>query len=88
MYDMEFNPRYPTPDQEVVDKLLRSCCEVDKMPELELRCPVCHFRIAGVYGDKSGHIRVKCPKCKFDGVLNLAYFRRMKRDHREYTDKK
>lgn len=88
MNEVEWNPRYPTPDQVVMDKLIRSCREVEEMPEQELRCPICHFRIAGVYGDRSGHIRVKCRKCKFEGVLNLAYFRRMKRYHRELTDKK
>ncbi|MCD8067530.1 MAG: hypothetical protein LUE87_01300 [Lachnospiraceae bacterium] len=85
---MELNHKYPAPDEDIVDKLLRSRREVEEMSERELRCPVCNYLIAGVYGDKSGHIRIKCRKCKFDGVLNLAYFRRMKRYHREYTDKK
>ncbi|MCC8105968.1 MAG: hypothetical protein LIO99_08200 [Clostridiales bacterium] len=88
MNKMEFNPRYPKPDQAVVDKILRSGREVEKMQEQELRCPICHYRIAGVYGDRSGHIRVKCRKCKFEGVLNLSYFRRMKRYYRELSDHK
>lgn len=88
MNELEFNPRYPAPEKAVVDKILRSRCEVENMREQELRCPICHFRIAGVYGDRSGHIRVKCRKCKFEGVLNLAYFRRMKRYYRTITDRK
>lgn len=75
------------PEQSVIDKIQRSGHEVEGMQEQELRCPVCRFRIAGVYGDRSGHIRVKCRKCKFEGVLNLAYFRRMRRYYQEIMKK-
>ncbi len=38
---------------------------------------------AACYGvfdsDAAGHLRVKCPKCKGVHILNLAYFRRVKR---------
>ena len=37
------------------------------------------FRIEGVYADRTGHAEVKCRKCKFEGPVNLAYFRRQKR---------
>ena len=32
--------------------------------------------------DRTGHAEVKCRKCKFEGPINLAYFRRQHRHHR------
>ena len=40
-----------------------------------LNCPVCGFRILGAAAGRSGIIEVKCHKCKFEGPVNLAYFR-------------
>ncbi len=60
-------------------KLLLSRMEAEDLQERDLLCPVCGFRIQTLYSDASGHLRVKCPKCKGIHVLNLAYFRRIKR---------
>lgn len=69
---------------EVKNKLLLSRVEVDTLRERDLLCPECRFRIQTIYSDATGHLRVKCPKCKGIYVLNLAYFRKMKckRRHR------
>lgn len=60
-------------------KLLLSRMEAEDLQERDLLCPVCGFRIQTLYSDVSGHLRVKCPKCKGIHILNLAYFRRIKR---------
>jgi phage FluMu protein Com len=60
-------------------KLLLSRIEAEDLQERDLFCPVCGFRIQTLYSDASGHLRVKCPKCKGIHILNLAYFRRIKR---------
>ena len=59
-------------------KLLLSRMEAEDLQERDLLCPVCGFRIQTLYSDVSGHLRVKCPKCKGIHILNLAYFRRIK----------
>lgn len=67
---------------EVKNKLLLSRVEVDTLRERDLLCPECKFRIQTIYSDATGHLRVKCPKCKGIYVLNLAYFRKMKSKRR------
>ena len=66
------------PAKEIMNKLLKSRIEAEALSERDLRCPICDFMIQTVYSDISGHLRVKCPKCKEVSTLNLAYFRRMK----------
>ena len=36
----------------------------------------CDYPIDGVFSDATGHLRVKCQKCKANMVVSLAYFRR------------
>lgn len=60
---------------DVKRRLLLSRIEADNLQERDLKCPECGFRIQTLFSDISGHIRVKCPKCKEVNVLNLAYFR-------------
>lgn len=66
------------PAKEIMNKLLKSRIEAEALSERDLRCPICDFMIQTVYSDISGHLRVKCPKCKEVSTLNIAYFRRMK----------
>lgn len=66
-------------DPEREKRLLLSRMEAESLEERDLRCPACGFRIQTLYSDVSGHLRVKCPKCKGVYVLNLAYFRTVKR---------
>ena len=44
-----------------------------------LRCPKCGHRLIDVAAGTSGSIRIKCRKCKFQGVLDLARFRKQRR---------
>lgn len=73
-----FDSRYGRLTPEVAEKIRRSREEIKSMQGRELRCPVCGFRLEGVYGITTGIVQVKCRKCKLEEPLNLAYFRRMK----------
>ena len=73
-----YDPRY-SPSFEVLRLLELSRLEVEEMDKRDLKCPICGFRIEGVYSDRTGHAEIKCRKCKFEGPVNLSYFRRQKR---------
>ena len=68
---------------EVQKRLLLSRVEAETLKERDILCPICGYRIQRVFSDATGHLSVKCQKCKSVNVLNLAYFRRMK----SYSDK-
>lgn len=78
---IQYDPRYGTPSPEVLHKIELSRLEVEGMDKRDLKCPICGFRIEGVYADRTGHAEVKCRKCKFEGPLNLSYFRRQHKHH-------
>ena len=75
---IKYDTRY-SPSPEVLRLLELSWQEVEEMDKRDLKCPICGFRSEGVYADRTGHAEVKCRKCKFEGPVNLAYFRRQKR---------
>ena len=77
--DILYDSRYGTLSPDVAEKIRRSREEVKQLNGRELKCPVCGFRIEGIYGITSGILQVKCRKCKLEEPLNLSYFRRMKR---------
>ena len=52
--------------------------ECSELEERELNCPYCDYPIDGIFSDASGHLRVKCQKCKANMVVSLAYFRRQR----------
>ena len=65
---------------EVQRKLILSFEECASLPERQLKCPYCSHYIEGVFADTTGHVRVKCNKCKAEMVLNVAYFRRRRKE--------
>lgn len=67
---------------EVQERLRLSRLEAETLQERDIRCPICGFRIQRVYSDATGHLSVKCQKCKNIHILNLAYFRRIRRSGR------
>lgn len=75
---IKYDNRY-SPSPEVLRLLELSRLEVEEMSKRDLQCPICGFRVIGVYTDRTGHAEVKCGKCKFEGPVNLSYFRRQKR---------
>lgn len=58
--------------------LMRSRIEADTLKERDIRCPACGFRVQTVFSDITGHLKIKCPKCKGLFVINVAYFRKQK----------
>ena len=49
--------------------------EVTEMVDRAIKCPHCNFTMLYVYDDlHSGHINMKCPKCKNISHLNLGLF--------------
>lgn len=52
--------------------------ETVNLTEREVKCPYCGFPLSHVFSDASGHLRVKCQKCKGTAIVNLAYFRTQK----------
>ena len=53
--------------------------ETFNLAERDIRCPHCKFLIYKIFSDASGHLKVKCPKCKRNYAVNLQLFRTMKR---------
>ena len=65
---------------EIQKRLLLSRVEAESLKERDILCPICGFRIQRVFPDATGHLSVKCQKCKNVHILNLAYFRRIRRN--------
>ncbi len=78
METVTYDHRFTKPPPETWAKILSSREEAAALALRDLKCPICRFRLAGVYGHE-GYIQVKCSKCKFEGPLNLAYFHRKKK---------
>ncbi len=75
--------------EEQKEHMLASYNECLTLKERDLRCPHCKASISGVFSDATGHLRVKCQKCKANMVLNLAYFRKSKGygEHKRFSSK-
>ena len=56
-------------------KLDMSEQETVDLTERDLRCPHCRFLITKVFSDTTGHMRVRCNKCKRMYIMNLQFFR-------------
>lgn len=67
-----YDSRYGSLTPEIAEKIRKSREEVKKMKGRDLRCPVCGFRIEGVYGITSGIVQVKCRKCKLEEPLKIG----------------
>ena len=75
-YSPYHRPSLPVPEKQ--EKLDKSADEASCLTLREIRCPRCNFPIMKVYSDAVGHVRPKCPKCKAQDPINLAYFRKQK----------
>ena len=53
--------------------------EAESLVERELKCAECGYKAGTVFSDCTGHLTIRCRKCKTVSVLNLAYFRRHRR---------
>ena len=72
------NPRYNTPSPDVLRKLELSRLEAENVKTREMRCPICGFLLRIIPVTQTDIVFVKCRKCKFDGALSPAYFRRIR----------
>ena len=80
MLELNHDKKFNSPSSEVLRLLELSKREVEGMAKRTLKCPVCGFRLECIYADGIGHRDIKCQKCKLEATVNLAYFRRQKRN--------
>ena len=66
---------------EIREKIRKSEAECDDLTLRDVHCPHCGYLLDRVYSDASGHRQIKCRKCKEITVMNMAYFRRVKRKY-------
>lgn len=78
---LRFNPSYPIPCEDIQRKLLLSMEAAKEVGSREMRCPVCGYKVTDVPLTQTEVVYVRCRKCKFEGPLSPAYFRRMKSYH-------
>lgn len=84
MNEIQYDHRYGTLTPEVEAKLILSQQEAANAPKRFLTCPICGYRINEIYRNDKPLIQVKCRKCKFEGAINVAYFRSM-RNNRHFS---
>lgn len=72
--------RYTT--EEAQYRAMLSQQEANEFVERELCCPYCGYMVGIAFSDCTGHLKLKCKKCKRISVLNFAYFcrRRFRRN--------
>ena len=73
------NPRYREPSPEIMRKLELSRLEAEKVETRRMNCPICGRRVSLIPVTQTEIVFVRCRKCKFEGALSPAYFRRMRR---------
>ena len=65
--------------QDVIRRLELSRQKAGGVEPREMHCPICGFPVQIIPVIQTDIVFVKCHKCKFTGLLDPAYFRRMKR---------
>ncbi len=75
--DFEYDHRFAPPSEENLIKLELSRQEAAGLTRREIKCPVCSYRIMSAYTTE-GCVKVKCRRCKFEGIISLRWFRRQK----------
>ena len=63
---------------EIQKRLLLSRVEAESLKERDARLVGSGYK--EFFSDATGHLSVKCQKCKNVHILNLAYFRRIRRN--------
>ena len=59
---------------DLIQKLEASRAGAQAQPLRTVRCPICGFYLLDVSGHNHYYVRVKCRKCKFDEVIDTAFF--------------
>lgn len=73
------NPRYKDPSPDILRKLELSRLEAEKVKTRRMNCPICGRMVSLIPVTQTDIVFVKCHKCKFEGALSPAYFRRIRR---------
>ena len=73
------NPRYRAPSPEIARRLELSRLEAEKVETRRMNCPICGRMVSLIPVTQTEIVFVKCHKCKFEGALSPAYFRRIRR---------
>ena len=77
MSSFSYDPRFKEPSPEVMRRMELSRLEAEKIQTREMRCPICGFLVRIIPVSQTDIVFVKCRKCKFEGALSPAYFRRI-----------
>ena len=77
-YGIKYDHTKFHPKEENLEKLARSNEDAKELERHEVHCPICGMLRAYTIGEKKGIVQMKCTRCKYDGPINLAYFRRLK----------
>ena len=88
MFKIEHDERYPEPDEETKEKLYLSQIQAEGKNTRKVKCPVCGFTLFAIPEDQKFVIYIKCRKCKYNGPLSTAYFRRIRSYAHMSTKKK
>ena len=83
IYHIIYDSNKYFPKAENLKKLAQSIEDAEGQERTEIRCPICGFLKAYAIGEKKGIVRMKCRKCSYDGPMNLAYFRKLKREREQ-----
>ena len=62
----------------IEERLNQSNKECLRLDSRDIKCPYCNFKVQTVFSDATGHLQIRCSKCKRVFNLNLAYFRKGK----------
>ena len=73
------NPRYREPSPDIMRKLELSRLEAEKVETRRMNCPICGRMVSLIPVTQTEIVFVRCRKCKFEGALSPAYFRRTRR---------
>lgn len=79
-----YSSKYQISSPDIARKLQLSREEAAGIKTREMRCPICGFLVRIIPETQTDMVFAYCRKCKFDGPLSPAYFRRMKR-YRQYS---
>ena len=74
--DIEYDRRYGKLSPEQTYLIHRSRREAQSREQRTVKCPACRFRMATISTDSNGSQQLRCKKCGFNEILNLAYFRK------------
>ena len=71
--------KYGTISAAMEELLNRSRDSVGDKELRNVKCPRCGFKLMQVYGHADIPVEIRCGKCKYTDIINLAFFRTQRR---------